>query len=174
MPTEDPIQVRILTALQEYLETEIVEGDEYFFTLAGQVHIGRMEFDDGDGLPLVSILEVPLPGEQWEIPRGAAVTAGPWEMFVQGWTREEDKGTQRTDRFNTVNAYRLKQDITRALLKLKNRLDPHPSTGEPLGYVLGFKEIDNILVQRGTVRPDEERSGVCTFWTPLTLDLVGA
>lgn len=174
MPAQEPIHIRMLSELQTYLETEIVAGDEYWFTLAGQVHIGRMEFDDGDGLPLVSILEVPLPGEQMEVPRGANITAGPWEMFIQGWTLEEENGTSRTDRFNTKNAYRLKADVTKALLKLKNKLDPHPSTGEPLGYVLGFKEIENILVQRGTVRPDEERSGVCTFWTPLTLDLVGA
>ena len=174
MPTEEPIQARMLTALQTYLETEVVEGDDYFFTLAGKVHVGRMEFDDSDGLPLVSILEVPLPGEQSEIPRGAAVLAGPWEMFIQGWTLEEENGTLRTDRFNSLNAYRLKQDVTKALLKLKNVLDPHPSTGEPLGYVLGFREIENIRIQRGTVRPDDERSGVCTFWAPLTLDLVGA
>lgn len=174
MPAQEPIHILMLSELQSYLETEIVAGDEYWFTLAGQVHIGRMEFDESDGLPLVSILEVPLPGEQTKVPRGANITAGPWEMFIQGWTLEEDNGTNRTDRFNTKNAYRLKQDVTKALLKLKNLLDPHPSTGEPLGYVLGFKEIDDIIVHRGTVRPDEERSGVCTFWTPLTLDLVGA
>ena len=161
-----PLQITILEAIRAALG-EIVAGPEYHFTIpAANVFIGRAQFDDSDPLPLISILEVPIPPEQLELSRGGPnVLAGRWELFVQGFIKDGPKAS----RFLTQDAYRLKQDVLTRLLKEREKLDV---VGQPEG-LFGVRNIEDINVGRGVVRPDDERSGVCFFWTPLTINLIG-
>ena len=167
MPDTEPFAIRFLEALATYLSTEVQEGSEYFNTIGpGAVFIGRPEFDDNDPSTMLSILEVPIPDPQMRTPEWAPVTAGPWEIFIQGFTRQDP---DRSATFRLKPAYRLQNDIRVALLKLK------PARGaagrEP---VLGFPEVDGLDLQRGVVRPHEQYSDLCYFWTPLTIHLVNA
>lgn len=165
MPAE-PIQMTILKAIRTSLGG-IVAGAQYFNTITeNQVYIGRAQFDDSDPLPLISILEVPIPPEQMPMSRGGAVIlAGKWELFVQGFVKDGAK----SERFLTQAAYELKQDVVTRLLEERRKLDV---VGQPQG-LFGVRNIEDIQVGRGVVRPDDERSGVCFFWTPLTINLVG-
>jgi hypothetical protein len=159
---ETPMQVRVLEALQVKLES-ITKGDCYSYTLKGHVHIGRTLFDEQDPLPIVSILEVPLPAEQRAVPRGAAGVSGPWEMFIQGWVTEPN----RTAKFMTRQAYYLKNDIIQCLTSERQKFNDLMNSAP----ILGIREITDIQVDRGVVRPDDERSSTALFWVPLTIGL---
>jgi hypothetical protein len=164
MPTE-PVQITILENIRTAL-TEIVAGADYFNTLtADQVHVGRAKFDETDTLPFVSILEAPIPPEQMKTSKGGAILAGKWELFVQGFVKDGAK----SEKFLTKDAYRLKQDVVTRLLQEREKLNV---VGMPQ-KLFDVGNIEDIDVGRGVVRPDDERSGVCFFWTPLTINLVG-
>jgi len=165
MPAE-PIQVTILEALKDALE-EIVEGEEYFNTLLGKVHIGRTVLDDEDADPdelAVLILENPLPeDERQQSIRAGGETSGDWGLFIQAFVPIKDK----TDRFLTRDAYCLKEDI---LCRLRGLRTPRGSGRAP-NFIFGIKQIANIRFDRGVVGADEKRSNYAVFWIPLTIDL---
>lgn len=159
---DTPIQISVLEAIQDRLES-ITKGDEYHFTLKDRVFVGRPVFDENDPIPMISILEVPLPPEQRMVPKGSNLVSGKWELFIQGWVKEED----RNSKFLTKQAYCLKQDVQRALLRERKNFD-RVGVADPL---FGCREIQDFHLDRGVVRPDEERSTTAFFWMPLTIDL---
>lgn len=169
MPPELPLRVRILKRIQEQMSADIIAGSTYFHTLANRVYVGRTRFDLNDEVPFVTIMEVPVAPEQMQQERGAASTAGKWELIVQGFAQESE---DRACRFLTERAYMLEQDVRCWLLAnlVKSQMDSSPGPSS----VFGFREIHRIEVVRGIVRPDEEQSTVSTFYIPLTIFLGGA
>ena len=97
MSEQQPEELTILENLQRILEETVIEGADnqsggkFFNTLLGKVHVGRTIFDESDGLPLVSILEVPLPDEQRlpSIRGGFGNLSGKWDLVVQGWAPDD-------------------------------------------------------------------------------------
>lgn len=165
MPAE-PLQITVLEALKDHLEG-ITEGDTYFHTLLGRVHIGRPILDDEDANPdeiVVTILENPIPeDERLQSTRAGGEVSGRWGLFIQGFVPITDK----TAKFLTRDAYCLKEDILCRLTELRT---PRGRGSAP-SPLLGIREIVNIHFDRGVVGADEKRSNWATFWVPLTIDL---
>lgn len=162
---EEPLQVTILRAMKEAFETNIVEGNEFHSTLGPNCFIGRSRFSDRDPLPMLSILEVPLPPEERRASRqtGSSVS-GKWELFIQGFI--EDDGDRDTG-FETRKAYCMRDDVLCVLEKERKKLTGHTRSE----YIFGIKRIHDMHFDRGVVRPDDERSATSYFWVPLTIDI---
>lgn len=168
----EPDEILILERIQELLESRVIKdadnesGGTFCNTLLNRVHIGRTIFDDQDKLPLVSILEVPLPDDQRtpSFRSGFGNLSGKWDLVVQGWARDE---RNPSDRIHNRNVYRLRQDVHCALsierAKLRIALDRPP--------LFGIRRIKDFIFDRGVVRPDDDRSDTSFFWFPLTIDL---
>lgn len=168
----DPQELLILERLQALLEERVIRGadnesgGQFHFSLLGKVHVGRTVFDEKDGLPLISILEVPLPDEQRpNSPRsGFGNLSGKWDLVIQGWTRDE---RDPPDRIHNKDVYRLRQDIHCALAIERSKLQI-PLDRPPL---FGIRRIKDFTFERGVIRPDDDRSDTSFFWFPLTIDL---
>lgn len=161
-----PIQVRVLEALKEHLEG-ITEGENYFNTLLGKVHVGRVILDDEDADPdeiVVTIIENPIPeDERLQSTRSGGEVSGKWGLFIQGFVPFTDK----TAKFLTRDAYCLKEDIICRLTELR----VPRGRGSAPSFIFDIREIVNIHFDRGVVGADEKRSNWAVFWIPLTIDL---
>jgi len=162
---EEPLQVTILRAMKETFESKIVQGPNFHFTLGPNCFIGRSRFSERDPLPMLSILEVPLPPEERRQTRqvGSSVS-GKWELFVQGFVEDDE---DRDTGFETRRAYCLRDDVLCVLQDERRKLTTHTRSE----YIFGIKRISDIYFDRGVVRPDDERSATSYFWVPLTIDI---
>lgn len=167
-----PDELIILERLRTLLEETVIEGADngfggtFFNTIQDCVYVGRPVFDDNDPVPLISILEVPLPDKQIKPPSrsGLGNLAGPWDLVVQGWAKND---RDPEDRIYNRETYCLRQDVHCALAQERRKLD-RAINREPL---FGIPRIKDFYWERGVVRPDDERSDTSFFWFPLTIEL---
>lgn len=142
---------------------EITIADGYKHDLNGtgkntKVFRGRAVFGDGDPIPMVSILEPPLPPDRQFAPDGAAETHGLWELIVQGFV-QDDKNHP------TDPAHLLCADVLRrlALEKQREKTDMR---------VFGFKCIKRLVIGPPVVRPpDAVVSSKAYFWVSVSIDI---
>ena len=158
MPTyEDPVRLRVLKALTDALE-EISVANGYRHDLAGAVLRGRLMFGSGDPLPMLSILEVPLPEEQIAASAGNPTLYGKWGLIVQGWADDDHKNP-------TDPAHFLMADVKQRLAVAKKL-----ERGDSL---LGMGDtVTNLEIGVGVVRPPDELSDKAYFWLGLMLTIV--
>lgn len=168
MPTiPNPLRLEVqkrLTALLEGIDTSdgYVIAAGYSGNLVGAVFRGRAMFGDSDPLPMLSVLEVPIPLDQIPAPRDSGYSSGRWELMVQGFVQD--------DRENPTDpAHILLADVKRALaLESRKANYPGPDTQGILG--LG-RQVTAIFIGPGVVRPPDELSAKAYFWLTITLDL---
>ena len=77
MATE-PLRLRVLKAMTNALK-EISVDNGYHTDLNEQVYRGRVVYGENDPIPLVSILEVPIPLDQIPPPVDSEFSSGGWE-----------------------------------------------------------------------------------------------
>lgn len=163
MPTTtiaDPVRLLIQKRLTSMLE-EIIPANGYQMDLAGKVFRGRLVFGQGDPLPMLSILEAPLPQDAAPAPRDATESKAGWEIIIQGWVKD-DKANP------TDPAHVLMADVKQrlALERAKANWD------QPEDGILGLGQIiDGMYIGQGVVRPPEEISSKAFFWLTITLDM---
>jgi hypothetical protein len=145
-----------MKALTAALE-EITTANGYQHDMTGRVYRGRVIFGERDPIPMLSILEVPLPLQQIVSPRDATVSAGGWDLMVQGFVEDDSKNP-------TDPAHRLLADVKKRLVAEKRRVTE--------GQVLGLTEISNMRIGPGVVRPPDEVSAKAYFWLSLVLEMV--
>jgi hypothetical protein len=152
---DDPIRLRVLKGLSAALgEISIAAG--YKHDMADRVFRGRLMFGESDPIPMISILEVPIPPEQIRSPTDAPVAAGRWELTVQGWSNE--------DRENPTDpAHLLLADMRKRLALAKKQVTD--------GAAFGITEITNLDIGPGVVRPPDETSSHAYCWLLLTITL---
>ena len=160
MAHDVPLRLRILMALSDLLKT-ISVANGYKTDINGAVFRGRDMFGDGDPLPLLSILEIPVPFEFIEVPRGSAAAAGEWGLLIQGFV--PDDPTNPTD-----PAHYLMADVKRALATEKRRASGQNSNGI---FDMGGR-VEDIIISSGSVRPPDQLSAVAYFWIHVTLKIV--
>lgn len=174
-----PFRRRVLTAIATTLETNIVAGPDYNFTLVGKVFRGRRWYGTNDGLPLVSILEPPIADNPIPVPREVAHGNNTWPLLIQGFV--EDDPMNPTD-----PAHDLLADVKRCLSieKERNYRVESRANGVPNPFDMGkmrttspdeFKSnyVEAIeTIGQGVVRPsDEGVSDKAYFWLNLTLKI---
>jgi hypothetical protein len=157
---EEVLRVRILEALRNDLAS-ISTGtpDRYFFDLdPASVFVGRNIFGEKDPLPMLSILEVPIPLDQIVPPPDSSYSNGTWELLIQGFVKDDKEHPTRP-------AHRLMADVKKklALTKRQNRNYNIWGMGN---------HVTDLRIGAGVVRPPDEVSAKAYFWLNLSLDIV--
>lgn len=149
-----------LTALFETIEYTDFDSTE--FDMAGRVYRGRTIFGSESLVPMISILEAPIPNDSTPSPRGGTASQQNWELVVQGFVRD--------DRQNPTDpAHMLMAEVKRILaLERKKQNWDKPEQGI---LQLG-RTIDDIVIGSGVVRPSDELSSKAFFWLVLTVKMV--
>jgi len=146
-----------IKAIQATLET-ITPTNGYLHDLSGRVFRGRMYFGQTDPLPMVSILEAPVPPEQAYGLFDNQGNAGTWELLVQGWV-VDDKDHP------TDPAYLLAEDVRRCLREAARK----DGGMDPFGR---GNHVRTVRVGPPIVRPPDEMSNKAYFWMHLYLEVV--
>lgn len=160
MATE-PLRLRILKALTDALR-EITPANGYATDVQGQVYRGRVIFGENDALPLLSVLEVPIPLDQTEAPADTEFSSGGWEIMVQGFVTDDP--TNPTD-----PAHFFMADVKKRLARERKKALAMEAENGIFG--LG-NAITGMRIGAGVVRPPDEISAVAYFWLTITLDMV--
>jgi hypothetical protein len=166
----NPIRLEIHKRLSEALR-EITPGNGYVSDFSGaegtdanKVFRGRAIYGTSDPLPMLSILEVPIPIDQRPPPGDSTYSSGGWELMIQGFAVD--------DRDNPTDpAHVMLADVKKRLVKERKRLNWGPAQGASAG-VLGLgKTITDVKIGPGVVRPPDEVSAKAYFWLTFELEL---
>lgn len=129
-----------------------------------RVYRGRAVFGDNDPVPLISVLEGPVPDRD---PRFAALNQvkreDDWIIFVQGWAATPQQNP-------TDPAYQLMAAVERRLSEIvSSRLSGLPLN--PAAYMLGGA-ISGFSIGPGVVRPPQDGvSSKAFFYLPCVIRL---
>ncbi len=165
----DPFRLRVMKAISASL-AEISVAGGYNFDLAGKVFRGRLIYGDNDPIPLISIIEPPLPNEKRNSPYASTADDGMWEIIIQGFVKD--------DRDNPTDpAHLAMADVKKKLAQELKRPRQMPVRGyDPFGLdpTNGAKNrIEQFKIGAGVVRPPEEAvSTKAYFWLTLSLKIV--
>ncbi len=160
MANTDPLRLRVLKNLTAALN-RITKDNGYNSDVGPNVFRGRLIFGEGDSLPLVSILEAPIPDVPIQTPRGGTTNMTTWSLLLQGFV--EDYYQTPTD-----PAHILMADVKRVLAEERAKGRGREPNILSMGVV-----VDNLEVGAGVVRPPEEHaSEKANFWLSVTITLV--
>lgn len=158
MAFTDPFRLRVLKGLTDCLKG-ITEDNGYAHDLSQAVFRGRIAYGDNDPLPMVSILEAPLPLEQIMANAGEPGAVGPWEILIQGFVDDDPKNP-------TDPAYHLEAEVRAALAKARQ-------AGARAYNIFGVGAcLTDLQIGAPVVRPADELSAKAYFWLPITLLIV--
>lgn len=156
MATADPFRLHVLKQLTACLQ-EITEANGYAHTMTDRVFRGRTIFGQETAVPFLSILEVPIPLDQLRMPGDSALSAGPWDLLVQGFVKDDPKNP-------TDPAHLLMADVRKRLGMEKTKILD--------GTILGMKSVTDMTIGPGVVRPpDADVSSTAYFYLSVTLHL---
>jgi hypothetical protein len=156
MSEEFPYRLRVLRLLTEALQ-EITPANGYVSDVSKSVFRGRSAYGDTDPLPMLSILEVPIPLEQFRSPVDSSQAGGPWDLIIQGFVDD--------DRYNPTDpAHILLADVKQRLAKERTRLNDDGA--------FGLRTITRINIGQGIVRPPDEISAKAYFWLGVAVVVV--
>lgn len=155
---DEVLRIRVLDALAaDIASIRITDGYTHDLD-ASCVFWGRGIFGDKDPLPMISILEVPIPLDQIVPPPDSSYSNGTWELLIQGFVKDDAKSPTRP-------AHRLMADVKKKLALTKRRNRDFDLFG------MG-NHITDIRIGTGVVRPPDEVSSKAYFWLNLSLDIV--
>lgn len=161
MPATDPLRLRILKALTAALQ-EITVANSYKTDVGNDVHRGRVIFGESDPLPMLSILEVPIPIEQIEPPADSEFSSGGWELMIQGFVEDDRENPTDPAHFAMADVKR------RLVIEKRKAYESRPEDG-----ILGFGNyVTGLKIGAGVVRPPDEISAKAYFWLTIQLDVV--
>jgi len=171
MPTiPDPLRLHVQKQLTALMQT-ITPADGYVLDFSGdgatdetpvRVFRGRAVYGDDDPLPMLSILETPIPLDQLPPPSGSGMSSGGWEIMIQGFF-EDDKDNPTDPAY--VGLADVKQKL--AFEQRKQDYDGGPENG-----ILGLgQHVTGIQIGTGVVRPPDEVSAKAYFWLLLVLEM---
>lgn len=147
----DPFRLRLLKNLTAILEMVAVPGDAAIGP--GHVFRGRALYGASDPLPLISILEAPAPLDQIPAPEGSTASSGPWELVIQGWTKDDKDNP-------TDPAHVLMAAVKKVLAAERKKAAPRNGNN-----ALGMAgKVTKIEVGPGVVRPPDDVSDKAYFW----------
>lgn len=160
-PLRLEIQYRLCDALREITPANGYDNDMSGVDANNKVFRGRLIFGENDPVPMLSLLDVPIPVDQLPSPKDSPVSSGQWELMIQGFAVE--------DRVNPTDpAHLLMADVKKRLSQLKTAANwRRPSDG-----ILGLgRHITGLYIGSGVVRPPDEISAKAYFWLNMVLDL---
>lgn len=163
----DPVRLHIIKTMCEGFRT-ITPANGYVMDFSGaegtddnKVFRGRTIFGANDPLPAISVLESPIPLDLIPSPADSALSAGPWELVIQGFF-EDDKDNP------CDQAYVGLADVKRYLALERKKVNAHRDEDAIFG--LG-RVVTGMNIGQGVVRPPDEISAKAYFWLTLALDI---
>ena len=174
-PFADPFRLRVLKALTGSLE-QITVANGYNHDLTKRVFRGRDLFGgEDDPVPMVSILEPPLPIDQLVAPPLATNSTGDWDLLLQGFVDDDLRNP-------CDPAYLLLADVKRRLAIEKARTISNipglvgRGTADPFGMGTNKNAVSNIVkeivIGPGVVRPPGDGiSDKAYFWLNITIKI---
>ncbi len=169
----DPFRLRVQKAIATAL-SQINEDDGYSLNFTGKVFRGRLIFGDNDPVPMISIIEPPLPNEMRPSPLVSAAEDGWWDIIVQGFVRD--------DRDNPTDpAHVAMADVKKRLAQEVKRKGEGSERNQPNPFGVNYDEtgarrkniVEQFKIGAGVVRPPEEAvSTKAYFWLTLKLKIV--
>lgn len=171
----DPFRLRVQKAISATIADISITGGYKHDLDPSKVFRGRDLFGDNDPLPMVSLLEPPLPIDQLRSPVTSTGSQGEWDLLIQGWVED--------DRENPTDpAHVLMADVKRRLVVEKKRTIPN-SAGTPNPFGMGQGQrvdgkfvgncVKELIIGPGVVRPPEVGvSNKAYFWLAITLKIV--
>lgn len=151
-----PFRLRVQKALTQLLET-INPDNGYVYDMRGSVFRGRVRYGDDDPIPMISILEAPIPAEVNVAKKDGDGSFGIWELLIQGFV-DDDKNNP------TDPAHDLMAEVKSVLVKSKVL-----TRGQTMLDMDG--RVDEMSIGQGSVRPPDEASDKAFFWLTLTLTI---
>lgn len=163
----NPLRLEIMKRMCEALR-EITPGNGYVMdfsgaegTTANRVFRGRAIYGDSDPIPMLSILESPIPLDQLPAPAASGLNSGGWEVMIQGFL-EDDKA-------NPIDpAYIALADVRKRLALESMKASARNDRDGPFGLL---RHVTSINIGTGVVRPPDEISAKAYFWLLIILDL---
>jgi len=166
----DPTRLRILKNLTAIIEAIRPEDSNsqatgYTVSLQNAVFRGRNIFGDSDPLPMVAILENPIPPDQIPSPPENPARHGDWDLAIQGFCKD--------DRIHPTDpAYALAADVVMALSRERTRAVQEMKTkGRVINPLFGEKAVTGFQIGVPIVRPPDETSAKAYFWLTITLNV---
>lgn len=159
-----PYRLRVMDGLVACLEG-ITPANGYKSDLSPtggrKVFRGRNIFGENDPLPMLSILETPLPIEAIPTPEAGTTQYTPtWDLLIQGFVQDDPEDP-------TDPAHILVADVLQALAKERKR------RGGKSSNIFGMNgKVDDIVIANPVVRPPDELSSRAQFWLRITLKIV--
>lgn len=171
-----PFRLRVQMAITKSFESikqRDALGKQIDRDFTGHVHRGRDIYGYTDDLPMISLLEPPLPLDQFAASQSNPATAGLWDLMVQGFVKDDHSNP-------TDPAHWLMADVKAVLAAEKARKLNNNPNPFGLGVVQweNGKGVGNVVLEivsfgPGVVRPPEaEISDKAFFWLGLTLKVV--
>lgn len=151
-----PFRLRVLKALTSTIE-DVNPDNGHHHDLRGKVFRGRLRFGSTDPLPMVSILEAPIPQDTLNGTGENTGSTGEWELLVQGYAID--------DRANPSDpAHHMMAEVKSILVAQKRR--------DRGNNILGMQgRVIEMSVGQGSVRPPEDPTTEAFFWLTLKLRL---
>lgn len=151
-----PFRLRVLRNLTSIIEN-VNPSNGFHYDLRGCVFRGRDTFGPEDPLPMVSILEAPIPLETILSRNTNTASSGDWELLIQGFVPDDplnptDPGHHLMAEVKAVLVEDKRRDRSRNMLNVGGR-------------------IAEMKVGQGSVRPADEASDKAFFWLTLTLKM---
>jgi len=149
-----------LEATRRLGELLVTTGAPLYFTTLPITSIfrGRVEFGDNDPLPMIVLIEPPIPMELATVPLASPHSVENWDILIQGFV--EDDPLNPTD-----PAHYLLADVEKAIGVHKEQNQSNPK----LGFGDRANTVEDILVGQPKVRPADEISAKAYFWLPVSL-----
>lgn len=158
---DNPLRLEIHKRLTAAL-SEITISNGYKVDIGSNVFRGRLIYGAESPLPMLSILEVPIPLEQLPPPGDSALSKGQWELMVQGWVKDDK--VNPTDPAHVLMAD-VKQRLAVEMRKANYRGD------DSLGIFGLGRLVTKLYIGPGVVRPPDDVSAKAYFWLTIALDL---
>lgn len=162
MPTMTyPARLQATLNMTNVLKT-ITPANGYVSDIGQNVYRGRLYYGAESPVPMLAVLEVPIPLDQSMPKAPTGVSTGPWELMIQGWV-DDDKNNP------TDPAHVLLADVKKCLVAERAR---GYDWERPEDGIFGLGRIvTDLYIGAGVVRPPEEISAKAYFWLTVTLDL---
>lgn len=160
MTLSNPLRLEIKKRMTAALQ-EITVAGGYSTEIGVNVFRGRIIYGDTDPLPMITILEAPIPQDPLPSPHGATYGRGLWELMVQGFVQD--------DRANPTDpADLLLADIRKRLSQERRKTLARPPSEGIFG--LG-NHITDLIIGPGVVRPPDEYSAKAYCWLTIQLEM---
>ena len=148
----DPVRLKVKKAISSALET--IDDNAF----VGRVFRGRATFGEGDPVPMISILEPPLPLETIRSSPENPNQSGKWELLIQGWPKDDKNNP--TDEADIL------------LAKVKAKLTEQKRRDRSMNILGLGGTVTNLTIGHGASRPSDEVSYRTYFWLVITLTIV--